>query len=51
MRQEFFNLNLSTDGQRLYEFTNQTNKWINDNENEKRTQTTKIIKFIIKLKL
>jgi secondary thiamine-phosphate synthase enzyme len=32
MRQEFFNLKLSTDGQRLYEFTNQTNKWINDNE-------------------
>ncbi|MDB9767742.1 secondary thiamine-phosphate synthase enzyme YjbQ [Candidatus Pelagibacter sp.] len=32
MRQEFFNLDLSTDGQRLYEFTNQTNKWINDNE-------------------
>ena len=23
---------MSTDGQRLYEFTNQTNKWINDNE-------------------
>jgi secondary thiamine-phosphate synthase enzyme len=32
MRQEFFNLELCTDGQRLYEFTNQTNKWINDNE-------------------
>ena len=32
MRQEFFNLELSTDGQRLYEFTYQTNKWINDNE-------------------
>ena len=32
MRQEFFNLDLSTDGQSLYEFTNQTNKWINDNE-------------------
>ena len=32
MRQEFFNLELSTDGQRLYEFTNQTNKWINNNE-------------------
>jgi len=32
MRQEFFNLEFSTDGQRLYEFTNQTNKWINDNE-------------------
>ena len=32
MRQEFFNLELNTNGQRLYEFTNQTNKWINDNE-------------------
>ena len=32
MRQEFFNLELSTDGQSLYEFTNQTNKWIKDNE-------------------
>ena len=32
MRQEFFNLELSTDGQRLYEFTSQTNKWIKDNE-------------------
>ena len=32
MRQVFFNLELSTDGQRLYEFTNQTNKWIKDNE-------------------
>ena len=32
MRQEFFNLELNTNGQRLYEFTTQTNKWINDNE-------------------
>ena len=32
MRQEFFNLELNTNGQRLYEFTNQTNKWIKDNE-------------------
>jgi secondary thiamine-phosphate synthase enzyme len=32
MRQVFFNLELSTDGQRLYEFTSQTNKWIKDNE-------------------
>ena len=32
MRQEFFNLELSTDGQSLYEFTSQTNKWIKDNE-------------------
>ena len=32
MRQEFFNLELSTDGQKLYEFTNQTNKWLIDNE-------------------
>jgi secondary thiamine-phosphate synthase enzyme len=32
MRQEFFNLELNTNGQRLYEFTSQTNKWFNDNE-------------------
>ena len=32
MRQEFFNLELDTNGQSLYEFTNQTNKWIKDNE-------------------
>ena len=32
MRQEFFNLELNTNGQSLYEFTNQTNKWIKDNE-------------------
>ena len=31
MRQEFFNLILNTNGQSLYEFTTQTNKWINDN--------------------
>ena len=32
MRQEFFNLILNTNGQSLYEFTTQTNKWINDNK-------------------
>ena len=32
MRQEFLNLVLNTNGQSLYEFTNQTNKWIKDNE-------------------
>ena len=32
MRQEFFNLTLNTNGQSLYEFTTQTNKWINDNK-------------------
>ena len=32
MRQEFFNLGLNTNGQRLYEFTSQTNNWLNDNE-------------------
>ena len=32
MRQEFFNLILNTNGQSLYEFTAQTNKWINDNK-------------------
>ena len=32
MRQEFFNLELNTIGQSLYEFTNQTKKWIKDKE-------------------
>ena len=32
MRQEFLNLEMNTNGQNLYEFTNQTNKWIKDNE-------------------
>ena len=32
MRQEFFNLELNTNGQKLYEFTSQTNNWLNDNE-------------------
>jgi secondary thiamine-phosphate synthase enzyme len=32
MRQEFFNLEFNTNGQSLYEFTIQTNKWINDNK-------------------
>ena len=32
MRQDFLNLKLNTNGQSLYEFTNQTNKWIKDNE-------------------
>ena len=32
MKQKFFNLNISTNGQRLYEFTDQTNQWINNNK-------------------
>jgi secondary thiamine-phosphate synthase enzyme len=32
MRQEFLNLELNTNGQKLYEFTNQINLWVNDNE-------------------
>ena len=32
MRQEFFNLKLNTNGQSLYEFTNQTKKWVRINE-------------------
>ena len=32
MRQEFFNLVFNTNGQSLYEFTIQTNKWIKDNQ-------------------
>ena len=32
MKQEFFNLKVSTTGQRLYEFTDQTIQWINNNK-------------------
>ena len=32
MKQEFFNLKINTAGQRLYEFTDQTIKWINNNK-------------------
>ena len=31
MKQEFFNLELETNGQKLYEFTDQTIDWINKN--------------------
>ena len=31
MKQEFFNLQINTVGQRLYEFTDQTIQWINKN--------------------
>ena len=31
MRQDFLNLEIKTNGQNLYEFTDQTIKWINDN--------------------
>jgi secondary thiamine-phosphate synthase enzyme len=31
MKQEFYNLQIDTNGQKLYEFTNQTIKWINKN--------------------
>ena len=31
MKQEFYNLQITTNGQKLYEFTNDTIKWINDN--------------------
>ena len=32
MKQEFFNLRISTTGQSLYEFTDQTIQWINNNK-------------------
>ena len=32
MKQEFFNLKISTTGLRLYEFTDQTIEWINNNK-------------------
>ena len=31
MKQEFYNLKINTDGQNLYEFTDQTINWINKN--------------------
>ena len=31
MKQEFFNLQINTDGQKLYEFTDQTIQWIEKN--------------------
>ena len=31
MKQEFFNLQINTNGQNLYEFTHQTLDWINEN--------------------
>ena len=31
MKQEFYNLQINTNGQKLYEFTNQTMEWINNN--------------------
>ena len=31
MKQEFFNLQINTNGQQLYEFTDQTVDWINEN--------------------
>ena len=32
MKQKFFNLQINTNGQKLYEFTNQTIKWIQENQ-------------------
>ena len=31
MRQEFYNLEINTNGQKLYEFTDETIEWINNN--------------------
>ena len=31
MKQEFYNLKINTNGQKLYEFTDETIKWINNN--------------------
>ena len=31
MKQEFYNLEITTNGQKLYEFTNETIEWINKN--------------------
>ena len=32
MKQEFYNLQINTNGQKLYEFTEQTIQWINKNK-------------------
>ena len=32
MKQEFYNLQIKTNGQKLYEFTNDTIQWINQNK-------------------
>ena len=32
MKQEFYNLQITTNGQKLYEFTNDTIEWINNNK-------------------
>ena len=32
MKQQFYNLEISTNGQKLYEFTDQTIKWVNKNK-------------------
>ena len=32
MKQEFFNLQINTNGQKLYEFTDQTIEWIKKNK-------------------
>jgi secondary thiamine-phosphate synthase enzyme len=32
MKQKFYNLEISTNGQKLYEFTDQTVEWINENK-------------------
>jgi len=32
MRQEFFNLEIQTSGQKLYEFTNKVHNWIKEND-------------------
>ena len=32
MKQKFYNLEINTNGQKLYEFTDQTIKWINENK-------------------
>ncbi len=31
MKQKFYNLQINTNGQKLYEFTNETNQWISQN--------------------
>ena len=46
MKQEFYNLQINTTGQKLYEFTNDTIQWINQNKFEKMNIKFKLIDLI-----
>ena len=50
MRQEYFDLRISTNGQKLYDFTGETIKWIKKNNFKKSglpTVMKKIVEFAV----